>query len=220
MARVEKSFQVGEVALGCFLHFEGAFDNTGFRVIEQALVERRVAPVVVRWIGRMLRDRVVEAKVCGLKTSLWVAKGCPQGGILSPTLWCIVVDSLIKKLNESGVHAQGYSDDLTILIRGKFESTLGERMRQLLKIVEKWCLERGLRVNPDKTDLVLFTRRRTCSDQVGRTEFFGKHVELSSQVKYLGVILDSKLNWIAHVKDRSHKALTAFWICVYVQLGP
>lgn len=96
------------------MDIEGAFDNTGFGVIYQALVERGVAPVVVRWIGRMLRDRAVEAEVCGIKTSLWVAEGCPQGGILSPILWCMVIDSLIRKLNENGFYAQGYSDDLTV----------------------------------------------------------------------------------------------------------
>lgn len=107
VARVEKSLQIGEIALGCFMDIEGAFDNTGFGVISQALTERNVAPVVVRWIDRMLKDRAVEAQVCGIKTSLWVAKGCPQGGILSPMLWCIVIDSLIRMLDESGIRAQG-----------------------------------------------------------------------------------------------------------------
>ena len=30
---------------------------------------------------------------------------------------------------------------------------------------------------------------------------------------YLGVILDCRLNWTAHVKEKARKALTAFWIC-------
>ena len=111
------------------MDIQGAFDNTNFKIIRLALEGRGVEPVVIRWIGSMLRSRTVEANVCGHKTSFWVSKGCPQGGILSPILWCIVVDSLIRRLNEEGIFAQGYSDDLTILIRGKFESTLGERMR-------------------------------------------------------------------------------------------
>lgn len=213
VSEVERSFEIGEVALGCFMDIEGAFDNTSFQVIRRALDERGVGPVVVRWINSMLRDRAVEASVCGHRTSLWVAKGCPQGGILSPILWCMVVDSLIKKLNEQGIFAQGYSDDLTILVRGKFESTLGDRVRTSMRIVEGWCQESGLKVNPDKTSLVLFSRRYTGFDLVGNFRFFGKNIDLGNQVKYLGVILDRKLNWIAHVKDRAQKALTAFWIC-------
>lgn len=128
-------------------------------------------------------------------------------------MWSIVVDSLIKKLNDEGIFAQGYSDDLTILVRGKFESTLGDSLRVSIRIVEDWCQENGLNVNPKKTDVVLFSRRHKGSNLVGRIRLSGKVIELSSQVKYLGVILDNKLNWIAHVNDKSQKALSAFWIC-------
>lgn len=151
--------------------------------------------------------------MCGHKTNLWVAKGCPQKGILSPMLRSLVVDSLIRELNEKGFFCQGYSDDLTIMIRGKFESTLGDRMRSAVKLVEDWCHRNGLSVNPKKTELVLFSKRYTGSHLVGKLRLFGKTIELSSQVKYLGVILDSRLNWIAHVNDRAQKAITAFWIC-------
>lgn len=75
------------------MDIEDAFNNTNFDVNRQALVERGFGRVVVRWIGSV----TVEAGVCGHKAKLWVAKGCPQGGILSPILWCMVVDSLIRQ---------------------------------------------------------------------------------------------------------------------------
>lgn len=76
-------------------------------------------------------------------------------------------------------------------MEGKFESTLGDRVRAAMKIVERWCREKGLKVNPDKTDLVLFTRRHTGSALVGNFRLFGKDIDLSREVKYLGVIIDS-----------------------------
>jgi hypothetical protein len=36
-----------------------------------------------------------------------VSRDCPQGGILSPLLWCLTVDDLIAKLNRGGVYSQG-----------------------------------------------------------------------------------------------------------------
>ena len=48
---------------------------------------------------------------------------------------------------------------------------------------------------------MLFSRRRTGSNLVGKARLFGKDIELSERVKYLGVILYRKLNWIAHVTD-------------------
>ncbi len=53
------------------------------------------------------QDESVEARV---------VKGCPQGGVLSPLLWCMVVDSLLLKLNTLGYTAQAYADDLAIVI--------------------------------------------------------------------------------------------------------
>jgi len=107
VARVERSFETGEVALGCFVKIQDAFDNTGFGVIRRALVDRNVPPMVVRWIDSMLRNRTVEGNVCDHKTGYWVAGGCPQGGMLSPILWCVLVDSLIRELNGKGLFAQG-----------------------------------------------------------------------------------------------------------------
>lgn len=73
----------------------------------------------------------------------------------------MVMDSIIKKLNDEGIFAQVYSDDLTISIRGKFEGTLGDQMRYSVKVVESWCWENGLKV---KTNLVLFSGRHTGSE--------------------------------------------------------
>lgn len=60
----------------------------------------------------------------------------------------------------------------------------------IAKLVE-WCRKN---VNSKKTDIVYFSKRRTGSSLVGIMRLFGKDVDLSSQVKYLGVILDRKLN--------------------------
>ena len=116
----------------------------------------------------------------------------------------MVVDSLVAELYDECIFTQGYFDDLTVLVRDKFESTLGDRMRTAIRIVERWCQERGLKVNPEKTDLILFSRRLSGFDLIGEFRLFGKVIDPGSQVKYLGVILDNKLNWITHVGNKAH----------------
>jgi hypothetical protein len=41
-----------------------------------------------------------------------VSRGCPQGGVLLPLLWCLVVDDLIARLNIGGIYCQAYADDI------------------------------------------------------------------------------------------------------------
>ena len=70
-----------------------------------------------------------------------VSGGCPQGGVLSPLLWCLV-DDLIARLSMSGVYCQGCADDNCLLAVGKFPNTVSE----LMHTVETWCGRVGLSV--------------------------------------------------------------------------
>jgi hypothetical protein len=114
-----------------------------------------------------------------------VSRACPQGGVLSPLLWCLVVDDLIARLSMGGVYSQDYADDIYLLAVGKFPNTVSELMQRALHTVEKWCGRVGLSLNPDKTDLVVFTRKRKLS---GFFEplFFGVLCTVPSQSSICG----------------------------------
>jgi hypothetical protein len=49
---------------------------------------------------------------------LSMAKGCPQGGVLTPFLWDLVLEDLLVTLNSQGYYTQGYADKIVILILG------------------------------------------------------------------------------------------------------
>lgn len=74
----------------------------------------------------MLKDRKVIAHYENSGKTEEVNRGCPQGGVLSPILWNIVVDSLICTLNSTGYNTEGFADDLVILLIGKFKETLND----------------------------------------------------------------------------------------------
>ena len=137
----------------------------------------------------------------------------PQGGGLSPTLWSTVADSLLKRLSKQGVFAQGYTDDGVILIIGRILATLCEIAQRILRGVEKWCQSRSLAVNPAKSEMVLFTRQYKV-EGFKPINFYKQELVCTGQVKYLEVILDSKLKWKAHVDAKCRKA-----IVVISQLG-
>jgi hypothetical protein len=56
--------------------------------------------------------------------SIEVSRGCPQGGVLSSLLWCLVAVDLIARLKEGGVYTHGYTDDICFLAVGKFQNTV------------------------------------------------------------------------------------------------
>jgi len=116
------------------------------------------------------------------------------------------------KLNGAGYLAIGYADDIAILLSGEHGEALSSLMRSAFRLVENWCCEAGLTVNPHKTGLILFTRKRNV-EAPNLPTLFGIEVKLTYEVKYLGVILDSKLNWNRHVEERATKATKVFWQC-------
>jgi hypothetical protein len=120
---------------------------------------------------------------------MMVRRGCPQGDVLSPLLWNMVINSFIGRLNNGSLGAQGFADDITIVNNGKFLGTVCELMQKALFIVQTWCRKVGLSINADKTSIVFFINNQKL---VGfkKLILFGTELQLKNQVKYLGVILD------------------------------
>jgi hypothetical protein len=47
---------------------------------------------------------VVAATLNGSSVRVAVSRECPQGSVLSPLLWCLMVDDLIARLSGSGMY--------------------------------------------------------------------------------------------------------------------
>jgi len=102
--------------------------------------------------------------------------------VFSPVLWCLIADDQITRLNRGGVRTQGYANDICLLAVGKFPNMVSGLMQET---IESWCSEIGLLVNPDKTELIVFTRKRNIFGFFERL-FFGATLDNSMLVKYLG----------------------------------
>ena len=209
--RIEGAFRSKEIALCAFLDIEGAFDNTGFGSISRALARRGLDTHTVAWVDAMLKERDISATLGNNSVCTKAVKGCPQGGVLSPLLWSLVVDDLLVKLCGLGYEAIGYADDLAIIITGKFDLTVSDIMKSALREVLNWCVSEGLSINPNKTVLVPFTKRYRLD--LGQISLQGIVIEYSNEVKYLGITLDRRLNWNAQLNNTLNKATRVFWAC-------
>ncbi|XP_020296294.1 uncharacterized protein LOC109861173 [Pseudomyrmex gracilis] len=117
---VERQLEAKGYALGVFLDIEGAFDNTSYDVIGKAMTRHNIPAALADWTQSMLTRRTLLANHGDSNMHGFLAKGCPQGGILSPLLWCLVVDKLLYKLQKTGFLAFGYADDVAIIVRATF----------------------------------------------------------------------------------------------------
>lgn len=98
VSRLESTLENRESALCTFMDIEGAFDNVSFEAIGKALRERGIPSFIRRWIQNYLSDKTICYESHGQVTRVLATRGAPQGGVLSPTFWILVMDSLLKSL--------------------------------------------------------------------------------------------------------------------------
>jgi hypothetical protein len=122
--KIEGSLNQKEFALSVFLDIDGALDNASFDSMNAASGKYRVVLTLRSWIDAMLCYRSVQVEIRGSSVRVLVNRGCPPKGVLSPLLWNMVVDGLLLRLHNSHYQAQGYADDVVLLQKGQFVSTL------------------------------------------------------------------------------------------------
>lgn len=211
--KIEKSMTNEGIAIAVFMDIEGAFDNTGFDIIEEALDSKGVKKWATQWIGQMLRTRRIKATLGEEGEEYSPKRGSPQGGCLSPTLWCIVMDPLLGELDKEGVTVSAYADDLVVVCGGKrsLQASMCGKLSKSMKITENWCRRTGLRVNPDKTFVMKFSKGNR-DKPLKPIKIFDKPITRVTEFKYLGVVFDERLNWSKHIDyivKKSRKAMYA-----------
>jgi len=141
-------FHNKEYSLAAFLDIEGAFNNVTPTAITGALTGLGIERLIVGLIHTMLTSRVVYTMGTTHSTRN-VSRGTPQGGVLLPLLWVIVVNKLRSLLEEAGTKVVAYADDVVILLQGKFPQTLCNLMETALSTLSGWTADCDLGVNPE-----------------------------------------------------------------------
>ena len=85
-------------------------------------------------------------------------------------------------------------------------------MNRDLKLIFEWLCANRLSLNVSKTEFIIFRTPRKALDQrivlkLNRTKIYE-----SNKIKYLGLILDSRLNWHRHINELTKKLNRALGI--------
>lgn len=148
---IERNLYYREYTLASFLDIEGAFNNVETTSIKKALVSAGVESTIVNWIDVMLKSRIISSKLSGSIMKKTVTRGTPQGGVISPLLWILVVNQILENMKAKGYKTIAYADDIVILISGKHLPTITNLMESALNMISRWSKQNGLGVNPSKT---------------------------------------------------------------------
>ena len=130
-----------------------------------------------------------------ISTALPNNMGVFQGSALGPLLYTIFSNDL--SLFVPGATVVQYADDTQVLVCGnKTDLTdLTERMEQALSSLDLWFRANSLKVNPDKTQLIVFGSRQNLRNMTPLgVKFRERTIKPVSEVKNLGVTFDRHLS--------------------------
>jgi ribonuclease HI len=209
---IDKSLSIGQYTMVAFLDIEGAFNNILPDSIVSALTSLGVSQAIISLIRNLLMSRRITAEMGASIMSRFVNRGTPQGGVISPLLWNLVLNSVLFLLATGGCKVVAYADDVAIAVRGMCPSTLRDILQWSLAVLKRWAVSCGLGINPTKTELILFTRK-TKIEPIKSISLNGTVIPFSNEAKYLGVILDKKLNYMLNIEERVKKATVALYSC-------
>ena len=160
---IEKHIYNKKHVIGVFLDIQAAFDSIKPSKFKEALLHHGGDPLMVDWYYSYITHRNIFVNINGQLASRTTALGFPQGGVCSAKFWIIAFNAAISILNEHSVLGLGFADDCVALIGGTNVHQMMSRIQKVVSKLEEWGLSRGLRFNPSKTEVIIFTKQHHIS---------------------------------------------------------
>lgn len=129
-----------------------------------------------------------------------VTRGVPQGAVLSPLLYILYTNDITNIIQNGNIVL--FADDKTVIYENSNIQMTKTNIQDDLNKLGKWFNSNSLTLNINKTQLIHFKPKSTESISI---EYGGVELEGQNSVAFLGVTLDSKLNWEAHVDNVAAK---------------
>ena len=186
--------------------YSKAYDRTWKERLLLKLCNLGAPAQMIRWIRAFLQTRTAEVCVNGtLSKRVRMKQGLPQGSVLSPILFLLFINDLVKDLPE-GVECSLFADDAAVYCSDTSLDKAQELLQEAVTAVENWSRDNKLDLNVSKSCTFFFS---TCSAEatwrpditlLGKKMPFGDGPK-EKNPKFLGVTLDRTLSFNDHVES-------------------
>jgi len=212
LARLESSIRTcfirAETCVAVFLDIEKAFDSVWHVGLLKKLQASGLHGNLPFFIQEFLQSRKISVRISNRNSKVFpIYSGVPQGSVISPTLFTIMINDLFSKC-ETDIQYSLYADDGAMWCCTHKTADAINKMQTALETLSEWSNKWGLNISPHKTKSMVFKRGGHMN--YPPLTLNGANVEYVTAHKFLGVTLDCRLTWgkhITHLKDSCQSKL-------------
>jgi hypothetical protein len=189
---------------GLFLDLSKAFDTVNHSIIIRKLEYYGIRGVVKDWFCSYLTDRAQYVSISDTSSDLMtITCGVPQGSVLGPLLFLLYINDFGNSATVLDFNL--FADDSNLFYLHKSLQCLETDLNNQLYNVNEWLCANKLSLNIEKSNFVIFHPPQKKISYPINLKINNKILEEKTSIKYLGVIIDSHLNWKDHVHELSKK---------------
>lgn len=202
---IEKSIEYNRPAFLCFVDLEKAFDRVQLQDVIHILYNRNIPLNIIKLIENIYVRNKIEARINSeLTEPIEMTTGIRQGDSLSPLLFNIILDEIIKQTKTKRGYGMGneriqilcYADDTVLIAENE------DDLQRLLHIFNTTAKKLNMKISTEKTKSVVIAKEPIRC----KLEIDNQMVEQVSTTKYLGIKLSYDNNIEDEVRDQTIKA--------------
>lgn len=199
VSSILKTFHNKAHSINLFLDLKRAFETIDKDILLMKLEHYGVRGTFNHLFNSYLSNRKQYVQINNFKSSYQpITTGLMQGCILAPLLFNLYINDIVYICKYNNMGCTLFADDAVFYnINESFNDTVSH-MNNFTRVLSKYLLLNKLSPNVDKTKLMFFSTTKI--EILPQITFNNSILEWVCDFKYLGLYIDSNLNFKTHVK--------------------